>query len=166
MSFAPAQLEHRRAHKYVPKPGTKGKRSKCVVCRLAASHLDHHGWPPSLNDGGSGMDHFAYQNLKHQWQDLWVAKLKPLGLPEVAQIVVEGRITFPDRIARDQGNFRYFIEKTLGDALQECGVLADDCFYPVRRFEFGQLDPRYVKGAAGLELILLPGLSEPPNVAP
>jgi hypothetical protein len=50
-----------------------------------------------------------------------------------------GLCCFPDRIRRDQGNFRYFIEKALGDALVaggwlEFGGLADDDW---DHYEFG-----------------------------
>lgn len=73
------------------------------------------------------------------------------------KVLAEGRITFPDRRRRDQGNFRVIIEKALGDALVDGDWIVDDDW---DRYEFGGYQRAYEKGAKRLELVLFPTLVE------
>jgi hypothetical protein len=67
-------------------------------------------------------------------------------------VYVEGEMTFPDRHKRDQGNFRFIVEKALGDALQQAGVIADDDW---DSYEFGGLSKTYEKGVSRTRLLLM-----------
>lgn len=132
-----------------------GARPGCAVCGLAMYHGDHMGGPPSLRDAGSGMDHRAYQGLKHAWQEALTTELQEARLPLGLQsVMVEGLIGFPDLAERDQGNFRWLVEKALGDALQAGGWIESDCFYPVSRYEFGGLQAEHTPGRSLLRLML------------
>ena len=62
-------------------------------------------------------------------------------------------MTFPNRIKRDQGNFRWMIEKALGDTLVGGGWLPDDTW---DRYEFGGLTYKYEKGVSATRLMLFP----------
>jgi hypothetical protein len=53
----------------------------------------------------------------------------------------------------DQGNFRYFIEKALGDALVAGGWLADDDW---DHYEFGGLAKTYERGESWIKLMIMP----------
>lgn len=109
------------------------------------------GTPPSLNIFGSGGNHWAYQTHKRNWQERISDALKATDLPGCSHILVEGQMCFPDRRVRDQGNYRYLIEKALGDALVRGGWLADDSW---SQYEFGGLGYRYEKGQRWTRLIL------------
>jgi hypothetical protein len=101
--------------------------------------LTLHETPPSLNAFGSvgGGTHHRYRRLKKQWQEqlgtaLMVAKV-PRGLAKVSAAAM---LTFPEQRPRDEGNFRFLLEKALGDALVEGGWLEDDT---ADHFEFGRV---------------------------
>lgn len=152
------EIVHHRDHQLVK--GPKGSRGcKHVMpdgrrCGKAKTDPLHHGPPPSLNVAGSGSNHFAYQVAKKRWQDMLIEKLAATDLPRpCASILVEGRCCFPDRRRRDQGNFRYFIEKALGDALVAGGWLVDDSW---DQYEFGGLAKAYTPGEASITLVLMP----------
>lgn len=154
----PVELLHRRDHKFVR--GAKGSRGckatngKGTFCGRAKTDPLHHGPPPSLNASGSGANHFAYQEAKKRWQAMLTGLLDLADLPKpCASILVEGQCCFPDLIRRDQGNFRYFIEKALGDALVTGGWLIDDDW---DHYEFGGLARTYEKGEAWIKLMILP----------
>ena len=66
-------------------------------------------------------------------------------------------MTFPTRIRRDQGNYRFLTEKALGDALVMGGWLRDDSW---EFFEFGGFGMQYEKGVKRLRLMLFPMASE------
>ena len=103
------------------------------------------------------MDRRAYQGLKHAWQSTFLAALTASSLPRgLEAVMVEAMVGFPTRAERDQGNYRWMIEKALGDALVEGGFLASDCFYPVSRYEFGGLQAVHASGASWLRLMLFP----------
>jgi hypothetical protein len=166
MDLAPVMIEHRRDHKFVNRKPSKGcglVKSDGKACGRAKTNPLHHGPPPSLNVQGSGANHFAYQNAKKAWQAMLVEKLALSDLPHgLAGVMVEGLCCFPDRITRDQGNFRYFIEKALGDALVEGdplndlpGWIEDDDW---DRYEFGQLAKTYTKGESWIQLTIFPRL--------
>jgi hypothetical protein len=110
--------------------------------------------PPSLNSlmQSKGL-HWAYRKAKHEWEKVFLAKLTEAEMPRCARVVVEGEVTFPTRIRRDQGNFRFLTEKALGDALVAGGWLPDDDW---TRFEFGGFAMRYERRVKRLRLMLFP----------
>lgn len=143
----------RRCH-FKRKPDVDGKRRLgCERCGLPKLHPDHLGGPPSLNMFGSGAQR-VFQAQKKTWQQLLTSHLYEVGLPKPCQrIVVEGTATFPDRGRRDQGNYRFLLEKALGDALTAGGWLEDDDW---ARYEFGNLAYAYEKGVSSTTLRLYP----------
>jgi hypothetical protein len=154
----PVEIVHRRDHKLVKGPkGSRGCKHVLAdgsLCGKAKSDPVHHGPPPSLNVAGSGANHFAYQEAKKRWQSMLTELLDATDLPRpCASVHVEGLCCFPDRIRRDQGNFRYFIEKALGDALVAGGWLADDDW---DHYEFGGLAKTYERGESWIKLMIMP----------
>lgn len=144
--FEPVSLEIVQHHAF-KKRSTRG----CAVCGRARTHVEHQGAPPSVRVLGSG-DQFVYQALKKTWQALLTDALVASDLPRPAgRVFVEGEVTFPDRIKRDQGNHRFLLEKALGDALVTGGWLEDDDW---DRYEFGGLSARYEKGVSRTRLLL------------
>jgi hypothetical protein len=142
-----------------PHPETGKKQNGCLRCGNAKSWEGHLGVPPSLNVGGSGQNHFTYQNTKKAWQAIMEKKLAETGLPRgLGRITVEGEMCFGDRADRDQGNFRYLVEKALGDMLEDQGYLENDAW---ARYEFGNLKYRYEKGVAYTKLMLFPSWETP-----
>jgi hypothetical protein len=82
--------------------------------------------PPSLNQLGSG-NRMKFWRIKKEWQAKFLGALTAAEVPHgLARVTVEGQITFPINRRRDEGNFRFFLEKALGDALTAGGWLADD----------------------------------------
>lgn len=134
-----------------------GRRLGCARCERAKKHPAHFGAPPSVNSILSGQgsgNAMVYANLKKLWGDLLTARLLETGLPRgLARVVVEGEATFPDRGRRDQGNFRFIVEKALGDALKRGGWLADDDW---SSYEFGGFAYRHVPGVSRTRLTLFP----------
>jgi hypothetical protein len=95
-----------------------------------------------------------YANLKMLWGELLADALAESGLPQgLAAVMVEGEATFPDRGRRDQGNYRFLLEKALGDALTTGGYIEDDDW---QRFEFGNLTYRYERGVSRTRLMIFP----------
>lgn len=158
----PVELLVERDHAYQRKPdrreGDRAVRGKgCRVCGAGKYAPRHLGAPPSLNEGGSGMDRMAFQSLKKAWQAAFTEALEDADLPRgLAGVQVEGQVGFHDRRARDEGNHRWMIEKALGDALVAGGWLPDDTFYPVRRYSFGNLEGVYMPGRSFTRLLLFP----------
>lgn len=151
----PVEIVHVRDHAFV-KPAVKPARGKgkCQRCGGKATALLHLGAPQSLNVAGSGGNHFAYQTAKHAWQERFAELLTAAGLPrDLAGVSVEGLVCFPDRHRRDQGNYRYLIEKALGDALVAGGWIEDDDW---DRYSFGGLDYLYEKGESWTRLMVFP----------
>lgn len=161
-SLSPYELLIQRDHPFKakgPDPDSGKKRIGCAVCGRGKLNVAHLGAPPSLNSGGSGMDRMAFQSLKKAWQAALTERLEESGLPKGLQsVTVEGLIGFPTLKERDQGNYRWMIEKALGDALEEGGWLESDCFFPVLRYEFGGLQAVHAKNESWLRLVLFPGL--------
>lgn len=150
MAVEPVELLQVLDHAFEKKDRGKG----CARCGHAKTHMDHVGAPQSLNVFGSGANHFAYQHMKHAWQERLTRLLDGSGLPApIPRVVVEGECCFPDRRRRDQGNHRFIVEKALGDALTAGGWLEDDDW---TRYEFGGLAFRYEKGVSWTRLIVLP----------
>lgn len=159
-ALEPVELLIERDHafkKKKPDAATGRKRIGCDVCGRGRLHADHLGAPPSLNAGGSGLDRMAFQSLKKAWQEVLRGQLEDSGLPRgLEAVTVEGLIGFPTRATRDQGNFRWMVEKACGDALVEGGWLESDSFFPIARYEFGGLQAVHAPGASWLRLMLFP----------
>jgi hypothetical protein len=136
------------------------KRQGCARCGKPKQDESHIGAPSSLNALGSGNPQI-YMGMKSRWQALLLARLEASGLPKpLGRVLVEGEATFPDRIRRDQGNYRVLIEKALGDALTEGGWLEDDDW---TRYEFGNLAYVYERGVSRTRLMLFPSPVELPE---
>jgi hypothetical protein len=168
VEFGYVEVAHFRDHAAVkPAHVTKaqGKRWRCAVvgCGRGPGTVPHHGFPQSMNVGGSG-NQMAFQSQKKMWQGLWIDRFREAGLPRpLGSVRVEGLLCFPDRRERDQGNFRYMLEKSIGDALQEGGWLDRDDW---SRYEFGNLRRTYQKGVAYTLLRLWPSDEELPDTVP
>jgi hypothetical protein len=123
----PVEIEIRRDHAYKkkkPRTEVKGaverrvKPPGCAACGGARWARQHLGAPPSLNEGGSGMDRMAFQALKGAWQWALADALEASGLPRgLEAVTAEVLVGFETRASRDEGNLRWMIEKALGDAL-------------------------------------------------
>lgn len=146
--FEPVTIEIVQHH-----PFQKQSKRGCAVCGRAKTHPEHQGAAPSMNVLGSG-NQFAYQALKQTWQELLIRALEEADLPRpLGRVVAEGEVTFPDRRRRDQGNHRFFVEKSLGDALTAGGWLEDDDW---ARYEFGGLAAVHEPKVSRTRLILFP----------
>jgi len=165
----PVELEIRQDHPFRKKsddPLTGQRRIGCAVCGAGKLRRQHLGAPPSMNDGGSGMDRNAYQALKKAWQAAFTDALRGSGLPlGLEAVTVEGLVGFPTRTGRDQGNHRWMVEKALGDALAEGGWIPEDTFYPVSRYEFGGLQAVHTPGESWLRLMVMPRAAEDRTMA-
>lgn len=147
-------LTHERACAFVKR--ADGKRG-CEVCGRGKTNPAHLGYPDSLNVGGSSENARAYQRKKRIWQGILTELLEGSGLPRgLERIDAEGTICFPTRARRDQGNFRFMLEKALGDALVEGGWLADDDW---ARYEFGALRRADQAGRAATSILLFPAFA-------
>jgi hypothetical protein len=82
--------------------------------------------PPSLNTQATS--HWRrYHGSKRKWQGVFEGLLLGSKMPRPARnVYAEAILTFPTNRRRDEGNFRYMIEKALGDALVNGGWIADD----------------------------------------
>lgn len=153
--IAPVEIVHARDHRFVKPPkGSRGCRHDTggKACGRAKLSPLHYGAVPSLNESGSGANHFAYQNAKKALEQRLIELLDATPLPRgLAKVTVEGQMCFPDRGRRDQGNFRYFVEKCLGDALVTGGWIEDDDW---DRYEFGGLEKTYQRGVSWTRLII------------
>lgn len=107
--------------------------------------------PPSLNEALKKGGWRWYHQTKKTWGELLGAELRRANVPTLTHLYAMGRITFPNRIVRDQGNYRFMVEKALGDAAQAVGVLVDDNW---DLYEFGDLTYRYEKDVRRTEVIL------------
>ncbi len=76
----------------------------------------------------------------------------------LTMVAMQTRVCFPTRpdLGRDQGNYRWFVEKIVGDVLVTGGWLEDDTVYPERRFEHDLLDIIVEPGQAWTEMMLMP----------
>lgn len=144
----PTELLIHRACRFKKKPAGLG----CLHCGKAKSHADHLGAPPSLNVLGSG-NKFLYQGFKNAWGAVFAAKLKEACFPLCNRVVVEGAVCFGDRQKRDQGNYRFILEKALGDTLVSEGYLPDDTW---EQYTFGGLELIYVPRQSFTRLLLFP----------
>lgn len=156
LDLVPVQIEHVRDHRFEKWDGRGCGLVKLdgKTCGRQKNNPLHYGAVPSLNTSGSGANRFAYQSAKKALQERFIELLEESELPKgLSRVLVEGEMCFPDRGRRDQGNFRYFCEKVLGDALVEGGWLEDDDW---SRYEFGGLAHRYEKGETWTRLMIFP----------
>lgn len=101
--------------------------------------LELHETPPSLNRFGSigGGTYYLYRRLKKEWHQTLATALMAAGVPRgLAKVEASATMRFPTRRKRDEGNFRWLLEKVLGDTLVEGGWLADD---DANLFTFGKV---------------------------
>lgn len=169
IDLEPVVIQVERDHPFKkkdPDPATGKRRVGCATCAerglgiVAKLNVAHLGAPPSMNEGGSGMDRMEYQAVKGAWMAALSAAL--VASPANAwprplhAVMVEAQIGFSTRQSRDEGNLRWMIEKALGDALKKGGWLEDDCFYPVRRYSFGSMEGVHSPGRSFTRLILFP----------
>lgn len=95
--------------------------------------------PPSLNAAslGSKGAHMKFHRLKKRWEGMIVITLLEARVPKgLERVHATAVCRFPSRRKRDEGNFRYLLEKALGDALQLHGCLDDDT---PEKYTFGKL---------------------------
>jgi hypothetical protein len=81
--------------------------------------LSYADTPLSLNSVGSRGSHWAFNAEKKRWQEIFEYLLLASRMPrgEARFIRVTARLWYPQRRTRDEGNVRYMLEKSLGDAL-------------------------------------------------
>lgn len=156
------ELFHEQDHPFKARD-PKARRKLCKHCGKGRQNAEHWGAPPSTSHSGSGSDFHTYQNIKHKWQEILTALMEEAGVPKpLGRVSAEGKMCFPTMHPRDQSNFRYMLEKALGDALTEGGWLLpsspgakdDDCFFPVVKYEFGGLTATYEKGVSWVRVML------------
>lgn len=144
-------IAHVRDHAFIKR---KDGRQRCEQCGRGKLVMVHIGVPPSLNVYGSRGAARAYNELKSRWEGRLGELLAATDLPKgLGYVFAEGQMIFPDRRKRDQGNYRFMVEKALGDALQAGGWLADDSW---EHFEFGRLRYAYVKDECATAITLHP----------
>jgi hypothetical protein len=130
--------------------------------------------PPSLNRFGSvgGGTYYLYRRLKKDWEKTLGVALMAAGVPRgLGKVSATATVRFHTRRKRDEGNFRYLLEKTLGDTLVNGGWLADD---DADAFTFGAVtfDPELGDPLTVVELEcqvpgqLAPGTSNPQRESP
>jgi hypothetical protein len=82
--------------------------------------------PPSLNKLGSRGSNFAWQREKKRWEGMCMISLLAERVPKkITAVRASATMGFKTNRRRDEGNFRYFLEKALGDVLQ-LGWIPDD----------------------------------------
>jgi hypothetical protein len=86
--------------------------------------LTHGAIPPSLNQIATRGSRWAVQKAKRDWQAVFTMLLLEAHMPQHSggrpvahHLSAVAYLRFPDRRERDEGNFSWLIEKTLGDAL-------------------------------------------------
>ena len=102
--------------------------------------------PPSLNTTGTRGSHWVATRLKKRWQTTLEGLLMGSGLPRsLERVEASAFLRFPVRRVRDEGNYRWLLEKSLGDALVNGGWLVDDSSV---RFRFGRVEFEGEPGSA------------------
>lgn len=152
----PVDLRHVQDHPY-----KKGEKRGCCHldfddfrCGRAKDAMIHVGVPQSLNVQSAGAKWHNYQSAKKNWSARLGELLEQSDLPRaLGYVYVEGQVCFPDRRKRDQGNFRFLLEKSLGDTLVDLGYISDDDW---SRYEFGNLRRTYEKGVSWTAVTLFP----------
>lgn len=84
------------------------------------------GTPPSLNTMGTRGSHWATSRTKKQWEGYCTFALIEARVPRGLSFVRASAVChFTSNRNRDEGNYRWMLEKSLGDALQ-LGWIEDD----------------------------------------
>lgn len=100
--------------------------------------LAYEAIPPSLNTIGTRGSHWVVARHKKRWQGAYEALLLSSTLPRgLERVEATASLRFPVRRRRDEGNYRWLIEKALGDALVNGGWLQDDTS---AEFRFGRVE--------------------------
>lgn len=107
--------------------------------------LRYDDTPPSLNSMGTRQGHWAVTKEKKRWQGIFAGLLLGAScrpgderLPrKLDRVEAEAILFFPTSRRRDEGNFRWLLEKVLGDALVSSGYLTDDT---PEEYRFGHLN--------------------------
>lgn len=160
-------------HEFV---GHKAPRARCELCGAAQENglskafqrgdsdavppMVHHAFPSSINEGGSGHNHAAWQSHKQAWEAVFARLLLVGNVPTgLSRVLVEGEWTFARRFSQgpDQENYRYPCSKFLGDAMQLGGWLPNDGW---SQFEFGGATYRLERGVKRLRLMVFPVLAD------
>lgn len=103
--------------------------------------------PPSLNTIATRGNRWAVTRAKKRWEGIFMVllmeKKASIAAPlprRLTRVTAAAMLRFPTRHRRDEGNYRWMLEKALGDALQKGGYLADDTpeFFT---FQAVQFDP-------------------------
>lgn len=83
--------------------------------------------PPSLNRVGTRSNHWAVRDAKNRWQGIFEQILMGANLERGRErIHATASLRLPVRRTRDEGNYRWMLEKALGDALVNGRWLPDD----------------------------------------
>jgi hypothetical protein len=87
--------------------------------------------PKSLNTtgarGGPGGVPWGYIAEKRKWEGNFQIRLMTEKVPrKLTSVRASAALTFPSRRRRDEGNYRFMLEKALGDTLVSGGWLEDD----------------------------------------
>lgn len=113
-------------------------RADCPYCapdEPCSFHLDGPGpielsyddVPPSLNRMGTRGSHWTVTRTKTRWQDIFEQLLMASGLERgQGRVRATASLRLPVRRKRDEGNYRWLLEKALGDALVNGRWLLDD----------------------------------------
>jgi hypothetical protein len=93
-----------------------------------AGELEYGETPPSFNVVGTRGTHWPVTGAKKHWQRTLEQLLMAVGVPRygMGQAFAGARLRFPSAHGRDSGNFSWILEKALGDALVNAGVIPDD----------------------------------------
>lgn len=87
--------------------------------------LTFHETPKSLNR--TAKSQWPYIRQKKLWEGNFQVRLLTEKVPRhLSRVVASAALTFPSIRRRDEGNFRFMLEKALGDTLVGGGWLEDD----------------------------------------
>jgi len=116
--------------------------------------LVYNDVPPSLNRLGTRGSRWTVTRQKTRWQDIFEQLLMASGLlRDQEQIRATAQIRLPVRRRRDEGNYRWLLEKALGDALVNGRWLPDDT---PEYFTFGEVtfeEPGPARTTVTLEVV-------------
>lgn len=108
--------------------------------------------PPSLNRIGTRGGHWTVTRAKTRWQDIFEVLLMTSNLSRNQdRLRATARLRLPVRRRRDEGNYRWLLEKSLGDALVNGRWLLDDT---PEYFTFGELTFEQQPGPARTTITL------------
>lgn len=111
--------------------------------------------PESMNaKGGGGYkgNHYAQHRVKKSLEgQLFVALIQAKVPKRLSRVKATAVLTVPTRHRRDEGNYRYMLEKALGDILQTMNYLPDD---DPEHFTFPELIFEYKKNVRNTAITL------------